>query len=154
MHPSLASESPAQLRFNLLINERCRGQSEPLRYTIDGTSGAEGIEALAPAPGEVLVKKHRSSAFWGTDLNMLLRSNGIKTIIITGCTTEGCIESTARDGQFNDYYVVIAEDCVGSDNAALHEASLLLMRHRFDVVSGHDVAEALAAFTAPESRVF
>ena len=67
---------------------------------------------------------------------MLLRSNGIKTVVIGGCTTEGCVESTARDAMFNDYYVVIAEDAVGSDDRAQHDASMLLMRHRFDMALG------------------
>jgi nicotinamidase-related amidase len=84
----------------------------------------------------LVVRKYRSSGFWGTNLDMLLRSNGIKTVVMGGCTTEGCVESTARDAMFNDYYVVIAEDCVASDDKAQHEASLLLMRHRFDLASG------------------
>ena len=54
------------------------------------------------------MKKYRSSAFWGTNLDLLLRSNGIKSVVVTGCTTEGCVESTARDAMFTDYYVVIA----------------------------------------------
>src|SRR5260221_14065739 len=72
-------------------------------------------------------------------LDMLLRSNNIKTVIMTGCTTEGCVESTARDALFNDYYVVLPEDCVASDDLRQHEASLFLMRHRFDVVSSEDI---------------
>ena len=85
------------------------------------------------------MRKYRSSGFWGTNLDMLLRSNGIETVIVTGCTTEGCVESTARDAMFNDYYVVLPEDCVASDDPRQHEASLFLMRHRFDVVSSNDI---------------
>ena len=86
-----------------------------------------------------MVKKYRSSGFWGTNLDLLLRSNGIESLVVTGCTTEGCVESTARDALFNDYYVVIVEDCVASDDRAQHEASLLLMRHRFDIASAEEV---------------
>ena len=60
-------------------------------------------------------------------------------MVVGGCTTEGCIESTARDAMFNDYYVVIAEDCVASDDKAQHEASMLLMRHRFDIAGGEEI---------------
>ena len=60
------------------------------------------------------MKKYRSSGFWGTNLDMLLRSNGIKSIVVTGCTTEGCVESTASDALFNGYYVVLTEDCVAT----------------------------------------
>ncbi|MFL5666011.1 MAG: cysteine hydrolase family protein, partial [Ktedonobacteraceae bacterium] len=76
----------------------------------------------------------------------LLRSNNIKAVIMTGCTTEGCVESTARDALFNDYYVVLPEDCVASDDPRQHEASLFLMRHRFDVVSSEDI---LAVWKGP-----
>ena len=68
-----------------------------------------------------------------------MRSNGIKSLVIAGCTTEGCVESTARDALFNDYYVVVVEDCVASDDREQHEASLLLMRHRFDIATSEEV---------------
>ena len=60
-------------------------------------------------------------------------------ITSTGCSTEGCVESTARDALFNDYYVVVAEDCVASDDPAQHDASLLLMRHRFDLATAERI---------------
>uniref|UniRef100_UPI0025DCCB83 cysteine hydrolase family protein n=1 Tax=Lapillicoccus sp. TaxID=1909287 RepID=UPI0025DCCB83 len=82
---------------------------------------------------------YRSSAFWGTNLDLLLGSNGIETVIVAGCTTEGCVESTARDAMFSDYYVVVAEDCVGSDDRTQHDASMLLMRHRFDLARNEQI---------------
>ena len=138
--PDGASDSPAQLRFNLRLSHLARERTgEPLSYTRDGSPGQEMLDELAPQPGDLVVKKYRSSGFWGTNLDLLLRSNGIKTVIVCGCTTEGCVESTARDAMFNDYYVVIAEDCVASDDPAQHEASLLLMRHRFDLASAEAI---------------
>jgi nicotinamidase-related amidase len=137
--PGRRSESPAQIRFNMRLHLASHQESEPLLYTIEGTTGQEIIPELAPQPGDLVVRKYRSSGFWGTNLDMLLRSNNIKTVIMTGCTTEGCVESTARDALFNDYYVVLPEDCVASDDPRQHEASLFLMRHRFDVVSSEDI---------------
>ena len=87
-----------------------------------------------------MVRKYRSSAFWGTNLELLLRSNGIATVVVAGCTTEGCVESTARDAMFSDHYVVIADDCVGSDDREQHDASMLLMRHRFDMAGSAEIA--------------
>ena len=60
------------------------------------------------------------------------------------CTTEGCVESTARDAMFNDYYVVLAEDCVASDDPAQHDAAMLLMRHRFDLATAEQITGAWA----------
>lgn len=138
--PERMSDSPAQIRFNLRMHENARRDGPPLRYTVPGTPGHEFIGQLAPLPGELVVRKYRSSAFWGTNLELLLRSNGIQAVVVGGCTTEGCVESTARDAMFSDHYVVIAEDCVGSDDRKQHDASILLMRHRFDMVNGSEIA--------------
>jgi nicotinamidase-related amidase len=137
--PNRASESPAQIRFNMRMHLSNHGDVEPLAYTADGSEGQGIIDELAPRDGDLIVKKYRSSGFWGTNLDMLLRSNGIQSVVMTGCTTEGCVESTARDALFNDYYVVVAEDCVASDDRVQHDASLLLMRHRFDIASADEV---------------
>jgi nicotinamidase-related amidase len=133
------SDSPAQIRFNLRMHKDARRNQPPLRYTIPGTPGHEFAREFTPRQNELVVAKYRSSGFWGTNLLMLLRSNGIKTVVVGGCTTEGCVESTARDAMFNDFYVVIAEDCVASDDKAQHEASMLLMRHRFDLAAGDEI---------------
>lgn len=132
--PGRRSDSPAWLRFNLRMHSSARAGGPALRYTEAGTRGHDFVDELRPVAGELVVPKWRSSGFWGTNLDLLLRSNGIQTVVVTGCTTEGCVESTARDALFNDYYVVIVDDCVASDDRAQHDASLLLMRHRFDVV--------------------
>ncbi len=137
--PGRISESPAQIRFNMRLHVASHFVTEPLRYTVEGTPGQEIINELKPQSGDLLVRKYRSSGFWGTNLDMLLRSNNIHSVIITGCTTEGCVESTARDALFNDYYVILPQDCVASDDPQQHEASLFLMRHRFDVVSSSDI---------------
>ncbi|HET6503681.1 MAG TPA: isochorismatase family cysteine hydrolase [Amycolatopsis sp.] len=142
--PGRASDSPAQLRFNLRMHSSARAGGPALRYTELGSPGREFAAEFEPLPGEFVVPKWRSSAFFGTGLDLLLRSNGIKTVIVTGCTTEGCVESTARDALFSDYYVVVAEDCVASDDHRQHEASLLLMRHRFDLATSAEIARLWA----------
>jgi nicotinamidase-related amidase len=137
--PDRMSDSPAQIRFNLRMHKDARRNQPPLRYTIPGTPGHDFAREFMPLQNELVVRKYRSSGFWGTNLNMLLHSNGIKTVVVGGCTTEGCVESTARDAMFNDFYVVIAEDCVASDDRRQHEASMLLMRHRFDMAVGDEI---------------
>jgi len=143
--PNRASESPAQIRFNLRLHDGHHGQAEPLAYTLDGSEGQRFVPGLEPRDGELVVKKYRSSAFWGTNLALLLRSNGIKSVVVTGATTEGCVESTARDAMFSDYYVVLATDAVGSDDRAQHDASMFLMAHRFDLATSEDIRKHWAA---------
>jgi nicotinamidase-related amidase len=149
--PDRMSDSPAQIRFNLRMHAGHRRDGAPLRYSVPGTPGHEFVRELTPRENEIVVRKYRSSAFWGTNLEMLLRSNGIKTVVVGGCTTEGCVESTARDAMFNDLYVVIAVDCVASDDREQHEASMLLMRHRFDVATEADISAVWQAPRVPET---
>jgi nicotinamidase-related amidase len=139
--PDRMSDSPAQIRFNLRMHDSARRNGPPLRYTVPGTPGHEFVAEFQPIAGELVVDKYRSSAFWGTNMEMLLRSNGVETVVIGGCTTEGCVESTARDAMFNDHYVVVASDCVASDDPAQHDASMLLMRHRFDMATATEIAK-------------
>jgi nicotinamidase-related amidase len=136
------SDSPAQVRFRVRLS---RDDQSSLQYTEDGTWGHRFVDALAPTADELTVKKFRSSAFVSTPLDLLLRSNGIDTVCITGCTTEGCVESTARDGMFLDYYVVVVPDCVESDTREQHEASMTLMKNRFDIVTSTDIIGAWEA---------
>jgi nicotinamidase-related amidase len=139
------SDSPAQVRFNLRMHAAARRGGPPLTYTVPGTPGHEFVRELVPEGSEPVVRKYRSSGFWGTNLDLVLRSNGIKTVVVTGCTTEGCVESTARDAMFCDYYVVVATDCVGSDDREQHDASMLLMRHRFDLAASDEIMDLWSA---------
>lgn len=81
---------------------------------IDGTPGVKIFGALAPQPGEHVIKKHRYSGFFGTDLDMILREWGIKTVVVSGTTTENCCHATARDAMFNNYKVVFLSDATGT----------------------------------------
>lgn len=97
--PGGASQSPAQLLFEHRMKESYEHPGgEAFDFCRPGTWGHEIMDELQPRPDELVVEKHRSSAFVGTNLDLILRSNGIKTIVVTGCTTEGCVDSTIRDG--------------------------------------------------------
>jgi nicotinamidase-related amidase len=81
---------------------------------VDGSPGADIYKELAPAPGEHTIKKHRYSAFFATDLDLILREWGITTVIVSGTTTENCCHATARDAMFNNYKVVFLSDATGT----------------------------------------
>ena len=66
---------------------------------------------VRPLPDEVIVTKHRYGAFEGTDLDLVLRSRGIRSVIMTGVATNVCVETTARQAFLQDYYVVFTSDC-------------------------------------------
>jgi ureidoacrylate peracid hydrolase len=81
---------------------------------VDGTPGVEIFSSLAPEPGEHVIKKHRYSGFFATDLDLILRQWGIETVIISGTTTENCCHATARDAMFHNYKVVFLSDATGT----------------------------------------
>jgi nicotinamidase-related amidase len=76
--------------------------------------------ALAPDPREVVVTKHRVGAFFGTDLDMILRANGIETLVLTGIATSGVVLSTLRHAADADYRIVVVSDCCSDRDAEVH----------------------------------
>jgi ureidoacrylate peracid hydrolase len=95
------------------MRERNLRRNLTLPRCISGTWGAEFFQ-VAPLPSEPVVVKHRYSAFAGTELDALLRRRGIRSLLLTGVTTDTCVESTARDAYFLDYYVILVADCCGA----------------------------------------
>jgi len=81
---------------------------------VDGEPGVEIYADIAPAPGEHVIKKHRYSGFFGTDLDIILRGWGIESVIISGTTTENCCHATARDAMFRDYKTIFLSDATGT----------------------------------------
>jgi ureidoacrylate peracid hydrolase len=120
------------------------------RILVRGTWNTRNVDSLAPEPGDVVVSKHRYSGFFETELDDVLRRLGVKYLIVTGCTTSVCVESTVRDAMFRDYTCVVLEDCsaepIGADLPRTnHEASLLVIERLFGWVSTADaVCGALA----------
>jgi nicotinamidase-related amidase len=139
--PHGLSDSPAMLRAKMMI-------SKTVEFAVEGTWGAEICEECAPQDGDLVVTKHRSSAFVGTNLDQLLRSNGIQTVVVIGEQTPGCIEATYRDASYFDYYNVLVEDLVAAYRNDLHEASLLIQRARHDVCTSDRVLEVWRAARA------
>jgi nicotinamidase-related amidase len=130
------SDSPAWLYYkNRLISGG--------EYTLKNTWGCEFIDGIKPSAGDVVVEKHRSSAFINTDLDLILRSNKIETIVVTGVITQGCVESTVRDGAFFDYYVVTVGDCVATYDQEIHNSAMKMLEYRSTLVKSERLIEIL-----------
>jgi nicotinamidase-related amidase len=115
------------------LAQRRRSTASGDSLCIAGTPGFDFIDELTPADGELVVEKHRYSAFTGTSLDMKLRANRIESLVITGVSTNACVESTARAGCELDYYICVPPDAVGSWDRRLHETTLQNIDHRFGV---------------------
>jgi len=83
------------------------------RILIRDTWNTDIVRELAPQADDVVIYKHRYSGFFETDLDAFLQYLNAKYLVVTGCTTSVCIESTVRDAMFRDYVCVVLEDCCG-----------------------------------------
>ena len=139
-------------RIKRLI-DKCRELSVPIIYTLqrtdavfcplevavlpwlkdagmrEGTGGADIVSEIAPEPGDLLLWKRRFSAFFQTDLEILLRNirgqeKPVDTVIICGTVTNICCESTARDAFFRDFKVVFGTDVNSAHDEEAHNATL------------------------------
>jgi ureidoacrylate peracid hydrolase len=90
---------------------------------------------IKPHETDCIVTKHRYSAFFGTDLDLILRSRAVETLLVTGVATNVCVETTARDAYNRNYNVVLVEDCCGAFDAGEHKATLINMRNYFGAVA-------------------
>ena len=81
---------------------------------VDGSPGVEIYRDIAPAPDEHVIKKHRYSAFFATDMDLILREWGVTSVVISGTTTENCCHATARDAMFHNYRVAFLSDATGT----------------------------------------
>jgi len=94
------------------------------------------VDALAPAAGERVVRKNVPSAFFGTDLAPWLTQRGVRTLLVAGCVTSGCVRASVVDAMCWGFRPVVVEDCVGDRAIGPHEASLFDMRQKYaDVLS-------------------
>jgi len=121
--------------------------------SVDYSAGSEFVEGIGYLPTDIVVKKHRNSAFYGTDLDLILRSNGIHTVVIAGQSTFACVDTTARDALCHDYYVVVVEDAVATveEEVEYHKASLRVLRHFLPVQGVATAGEILAVWRHEES---
>jgi nicotinamidase-related amidase len=132
------------------LAQRRRSTFSSDKLALVGTDGARFIDELSPQSGEVVVYKHRYSAFKGTDLDLLLRAHNVRTVVTAGVSTNVCVESTLREAFELGYYVGIPRDGVASWNMKLHEATLQTVAHRFGLVTNCD--EIISCWQSAVSR--
>ena len=98
-------------------------------FAVEGTPGAAVIDELAPRPGECILKKTRMSAFTGTELDLMLRTLGVTTLVVCGIQTPNCIRTTVFDGIAHNYPVVLVDDATGAASDEIHQANVRDMQN-------------------------
>lgn len=120
------------------------GGGEDIWLIPEGGKGCEWFEGMiAPLPQEPVVTKWQYDGFEDTELDLLLRSRGIKTLLMTGFTSNVCVETTARRGYMKGYHIVLVSDCAAATTPAEHEAAVHNIRTYFGHVTTSRQMEGL-----------
>lgn len=136
------------------------GDAGPMgRVLIRGEPGHEIVPELAPAHGEPVIDKPGKGSFYATNLDLILRERGIRSLIVTGVTTEVCVHTTVREANDRGFECLVLEDCVASYFPEFHEAGIRMIKAQggiFGWVSGsaallRALGEARAGSGAEES---
>jgi biuret amidohydrolase len=128
---------------------------------LDGTEGVHCLEGdieteladgIEPTPEEYLIRKRRYSAFFATELELVLKSLDVQTLVLLGTLTDVCVHYTFVDAHQHDYHCRVVTDCVGGSSQAAHDAALAAMRYlqRDCLVSSEEVLAAFASLGASE----
>jgi maleamate amidohydrolase len=103
------------------------------------------VDSLAPMEGELVVRKQFPSAFFGTTLASWLARQGVKTVVVAGATTSGCIRASVVDAMCHGFIPLVVEDCVGDRSVAQHDANLFDMKMKYAAVKTFDEMKELDA---------
>lgn len=115
-----------------------------LKTMIEGEPLAEIVPELTPVESDIIIVKQYASAFFGTSLAATLTSLGVDTILLTGCSTSGCIRASAVDGMQYGFRVIVPQECVADRHPGPHEANLFDINSKYgDVLKKNEVMEYL-----------
>jgi nicotinamidase-related amidase len=130
------------------IDARSRARYSGTDMCLESSWGQQIISELEPCDADLLVNKFRYSGFVGTNLNLLLRSLGRRSVIICGTSTNVCVEATAWDAFHHEFYVLLTSDACASWDMELHHAALATAKSRYATVA--ETEEVLALWDSPQ----
>jgi nicotinamidase-related amidase len=147
----------------LTIGEVLDSSGLPVHYRA-GTPAVDIVDAIAPQQQDVVIDKHRWSGFYGTSLDLLLRSLGVGRLFVGGFTTDCCVLTTVFDACARDYRVSLVPDMCAATNMGSHQAAVLMMAnwvYGIEILAASELSQKLAGSayrswraTAPDQKQF
>jgi maleamate amidohydrolase len=111
-----------------------------LRALTEDAPESQVVSDLAPVEGETVLRKTQPSAFFGTGLADWLFDRRVDTVLVTGCTTSGCVRASVVDSMSHNFRTIVVTDCVGDRAEAAHDANLFDMAQKYaDLMTSHEV---------------
>jgi nicotinamidase-related amidase len=128
------------------------GDDGPMgRLLVRGSLGHGIVPELAPVEGEVVLDKPGKDAFYGTDLETILRARGVTHLVVTGVTTEVCVQTTVRAANDRGFDCLILSDCTGSYFPEFHESALAMFSAQGGIVGWVTSSDQLLSAIASSS---
>lgn len=124
-------------------------------HCLEGDLDTELADGIEPSPEEYLIRKRRYSAFFATELELILKSYEIQTVVLVGALTDVCVHYTFADAHQHDYRCHVVTDCVGGSSLAAHEAALAAMRYlqRDCLVTSDEVLEVFSGLAGKREEM-
>jgi nicotinamidase-related amidase len=119
------------------------------RILVRGEPGHDLVPELAPLPGEPVVDKPGKGSFHATDLEAMLRSRGVTSLVVCGVTTEVCVHTTVREANDRGFECLVLEDCTASYFPAFHQAAIDMVRAQGGIFGWVSTSGALLSTLTP-----
>ncbi len=131
-------ESPSWIR-RALKEQKVDHPDKLKPRRLRGSFGWQLMEPFRPDEGDLVLEKRRPTMFLGTEFENLLANRRAITVVMVGCTTDGGVEATVRDGHYRGYFMVVVRDCVGTYTEEGHVGALKRMERFADVVESSEL---------------
>ncbi len=137
--PFLWREEAVTWMRRAMKNEKVDHPSKLKPRRLRGSKNWEIMEPFKPGPDDIVIDKRRPSMFIGNEFETIMHNVGATTVVIIGCTTDGGVEMTVRDGHNRGHLMVVVRDCVGTYTEEGHNAALKRIEKFADVLESNEL---------------